>query len=153
MNSNEYKLNLIVTYNEKSFNEESSDIFSLEQIKNMSIEKFFISKEDAKYMKFTCLNNKEKICFIESDDDIITNISKKDLDHYEIKMKLSIDKKDINIPKKIQNDNFEKAIEKKIDKIINDFKKSSIKVDIKEKEQLYLDFTKKYILKYEKKKI
>ena len=135
MNSDEYKLKIIVTYNGKSFNKESMNVISLEEIKNLSIENFKLSKEDINFMKFSCLNNKESNCFIESDIDIFNNISKKDSENYEIKLKLSIDKSDLNITKKISDNMLE---------IINDYEKdgeisinfSKIK-DVKEKDESY----------------
>ena len=135
MNSDEYKLKIIVTYNGKSFNKESMNVISLEEIKNLSIENFKLSKEDINFMKFSCLNNKESNCFIESDIDIFNNISKKDSENYEIKLKLSIDKSDLNITKKISDNMLE---------IINDYEKdgeisinfSKIK-DLKEKDESY----------------
>jgi hypothetical protein len=153
MNSDEYKLKIIVTYNGKSFNEESMNVISLEEIKNLSIENFKLSKEDINFMKFSCLNNKESNCFIESDIDIFNNISKKDSENYEIKLKLSIDKSDLNITKKISDNMLE---------IINDYEKdgeisinfSKIK-DLKEKDESYKKIIKIFRDKYNeyKKKI
>ena len=146
MNSDEYKLKIIVTYNGKSFNKESMNVISLEEIKNLSIENFKLSKEDINFMKFSCLNNKESNCFIESDIDIFNNISKKDSENYEIKLKLSIDKSDLNITKKISDNMLE---------IINDYEKdgeisinfSKIK-DLKEKDESYKKIIKIFRDKY-----
>ena len=72
MNSNECKLKIKIYYKGKQFEKESEDIIPLQEIKEKSIEKFDIIKEDEKFINFEYHSNKEnKNHPIKNENDII----------------------------------------------------------------------------------
>ena len=72
MNSNECKLKIKVIYKDKIFEKESEDIIPLQKIKEISIEKLDIIKEDVEFINFEYHSNKEnKNHPIEKEEDII----------------------------------------------------------------------------------
>ena len=72
MNSYECKLKIKICYEGKQFEKETEDIIPLQKIKEISIEKFDIIKEDEKFINFEYHSNKEnKNHPIKNEEDII----------------------------------------------------------------------------------
>ena len=141
MDSNDYQLRVNVIFGNKNFKMESVNIISLEQIKNLSLEKFGLKKEEKKLLSFTyqnhknkryfIQNHKNKRYFIESENDLIKYAEEKD-SALEINIYLNIDnnKNEVTINNKIDKYNSEevqsnlnKEYEKEIEELKEEIKK------------------------------
>ena len=115
MNSIDYKLNIIVNYNGQELTKQSKDMLKLEEIKNLVIDHFKLSKEEEEYLKFKNENNNS----IQTDDDIINYMNEIDEENYKININLLLDKPEKN-----------KQVIKSLSKEINKMKNDNIELDL-----------------------
>ena len=145
MNSNDYKLNIIVNYNGKKIEKKFKDMIKLEEIKSLAINDFKLSKEEEKNIKF---KNENKNKIIETDKDIIDCIDEIDEENYKININLLINKSE-------NNNKIVKQISNEFSKINNegndlDLSKSNSSILTPQKEETYKRIIKEYRNEYKK---
>ena len=125
MDSNDCQLIVKIIFGNKNFKLESSNIITLEQIKNLSLEKFGLKKEEKEFLSFSYQNQNSESFFIESENDLIKYADEKD-SALEINIYLNLDtKNEILITDKNENYNSEKTqsnLNKEYEKQINELK-------------------------------
>ena len=153
MNSNECKLKIKIYYKGKQFEKESEDIIPLQEIKEKSIEKFDIIKEDEEFINFEYHSNKEnKNLPIKNEDDIIRYADEDSSGNLFCNLELVINNPKSNLTvSKLSNEIKGEKIENKKPSVIDlnkitDKVKTDIKQDEKEK---YLNEIKKLKLDIE----
>ena len=90
MNSDDCILDLNIKYKEKSFNINSENIITINEIKEEIIKHFKLNEEDKNYIKLF-LKNGEKDIFIDSENDIINNADDTDINHPKLNINLLIE--------------------------------------------------------------
>lgn len=146
MNSKECTLKLIISYNDKSFEEISEDIISLQKVKDLCVQNFGLLQEDKNDIKLQYYSKHEnKFYSIENEEEIIRMSEEDDSGNLFININALIDKKedkdnskenklsDKNEQEKLLNkkDNFNKENSKLLNEIISE----STKLDNKENKE------------------
>ena len=138
MNSNECKLKIKICYKGKQFETESEDIIPLQKIKEISIEKFDIIKEDEKFINFEYHSNKEnKNHPIENEDNIIRYADEDNSGNLFCNLELVINNPKSNLKvSKLSNEIKGEKIENKKPSVIDINKiTDKVKTDIKQDEK------------------